>query len=123
MVVVLIFSEMEILFKVSTSMENQRALVNIDGAMEVFILEILRMGLNTGKENGRKATYLMQINMKESINWTRNMVMVFLVGKAVTFTKEITKKTFVMAMERCSGKMAQSTKVNGGKEFNMVKDS
>jgi hypothetical protein len=43
--------------------------------------------------------------MKVNLRITKNKDMVFILGRAVTYTKEIIKIICDMAMERCFGKM------------------
>lgn len=61
------------------------------------------------------------MHMMVNIKMTKRMVMVYSLGKVVTFIKAIIKMMKEMVMEKCFGLMVHIIKVNGEKEFSMVK--
>jgi hypothetical protein len=72
------------------------------------------------KEDGRVAKVLSAISMREITVLTRKMVLVFLPGQVVTYTKENTRTTKETAMERWNGLMEAFTKVNGRRVYSMA---
>lgn len=73
------------------------------------------------KEYGREAQEI-PTNMKDSILMIKNQGMEYLPGQLVTSTKEIMKMIIDMAMVKCTGAMAVSTRENGEKESSMVRE-
>ena len=73
------------------------------------------------KVNGKVTEIIIYVTpTKVSSRMIRKVVMVFLLGKVVTFTKENTKTLTEKVMEKCIGQMEAIIMVNGVKTYKMV---
>jgi len=63
------------------------------------------------------------ISSKDSTVLTRRMDRALSLGKVETSTMETTSMMKETVMEKCTGQMAPSTKVNGKKVFNTERES
>lgn len=76
------------------------------------------------KESGkRKLTLQNATSSKDTTVLTRRMDKALSLGKAETFIMETTSTMRGTVMEKCTGQMALSTKVNGKKVFSMERES
>lgn len=114
-----ICSAMETLSLGSIDMGNLKALVSIDGRMEVSILESFSMDSNMGRASGGRMRAGIAISLMESISMIRNMGMGCSCGRVAMSSKAITRKMREMAMEKCIGLMDLSIKEIGSRVFNM----
>lgn len=106
--------------KGSTSMGSQMASDNTSGATVHFILVTSAKDSSMARESGASPTDLSLTHTRVSIIWIRNTAMEYFHGSQGICTREITKTTRGMDMERCIGQMAQSTRESGGKAANMA---
>jgi hypothetical protein len=110
----LIFLQMEIHLMVHIKWGNLMVTDNINGKMEVSILESSKMDSKMVKANGRKhKTLKIAMHMMVSTFKIKRMGMVFFNGKVETYTRALTRMTREKVTERCIGSMAQFIKENG----------
>ena len=121
MATVQICSEMVIYTQVSINKESQMAKVSIPGPakMELFMQESSQRDSSMERADGKVGKVLNAISMMETTAMTRNMVLVYSLGLVETSIRENIKKMSVMAMVKCNGLMAVSTKENGREASSM----
>ena len=111
-------SPMAIFIEGNTKMVDSMGLVFMSGNRRwLFMKEILKMGSDKAKGNGRKErqnimgdTY--RVSKKGMGNCTT---------RPETFIKVISLRTRKTVMERCFGRTVVSTKANGNMEYRMAK--
>ena len=104
-----------------TKMESLMGSDNISGKTEAYTLENSKRGRKMEKASGRK--YIMHriaTLMMENTKMIKRMASVFSNGKVAICSKDVTRMMKETDMAKCTGLMEVTTKVNGGKEFNMV---
>ena len=121
MATVQICSEMVIYTQVSINKESQMAKVSIPGPakMELFMQESSQRDSSMERADGKVGKVLNAISMMETTVMTRNTVLVYSLGQVETSIRENIKKMSVMAMVKCNGLMAVSTKENGREASSM----
>jgi len=106
--------------RASINMGSLMALDNISGATVRFTLVTFARDSSTERESGASPTDLSLIHTRVSTIWIRNTAMEYSHGSQGICTREITKMTREMDMERCTGQMAQSIRESGGKGASMA---
>ena len=100
---------------------NPKVKASTSGRMVAFISVSLKMVSSTAKVNGRRdLTTKSATCMKDSTQWIRKTEWECSPGRVATSTKAVTRMTKGTVTERCTGKMALATRVNGIKEFKMA---
>lgn len=104
--------QVEISIKDSSSKENQMAMGNIIGKMEVTSKASLKWEDEKDKAYGRNHQEI-AISMKDSIFKTRRMDMEYFHGTMATFIKDPTRMMKGTVMDKCIGWMAAITRASG----------
>ena len=115
------FLQMAIAFQALTIWASRRARANTNGRMEAFTSASLKTDLSMGKANGRSVTTIRTATCtRVATNKTKRMAWGSSLGSQAITTRVATGTMRGTGMEKCFGKMAPVTRVNGTRVFKMA---